>query len=107
MLPDNKHNQPVVLLVHGDGAQDSWSDGGHLPLVNTLVAQGIGVVSWDKPGVAASTSNWLAQTLRDRADEVVAALHALSARPEKRVVWDFSVFLKRDGWYLMPVSVQR
>lgn len=82
VLPDNTPNPPVVLLVHGDGAQDRWSDGGYLPLVNALVSQGIGVFSWDKPGVAASSGDGLAQTLRDRAAEAVAAVHTLRARPE-------------------------
>lgn len=68
---------PVVLLVHGDGAQDRWSDGGYLPLVNTLVDAGISVFSWDKPGVGASTGNWLHQSMDNRADEAASALAAV------------------------------
>jgi pimeloyl-ACP methyl ester carboxylesterase len=68
---------PTVLLVHGDGAQDRWSDDGYLPLVNTLLDAGISVFSWDKPGVGASTGNWLHQSMTDRANETVAALAAV------------------------------
>ncbi|WP_244664939.1 S9 family peptidase [Candidatus Symbiopectobacterium sp. 'North America'] len=106
MLPDKKHNPPVVLLVHGDGAQDRWSDGGYLPLVNALVAQGIGVFSWDKPGVTASTGDWLAQTLRDRADEAVAALHVLRARPELKESRLGFLGFSQAGW-VVPKASQR
>ncbi|EPU0991937.1 alpha/beta hydrolase family protein [Cronobacter turicensis] len=67
--PDGVSNPPVVVLIHGDGAQDRWSQGGYLPLVNDLLAKGIAVYSWDKPGVGESRGNWLAQTMRDRSDE--------------------------------------
>ncbi|WP_447887723.1 alpha/beta hydrolase family protein [Serratia fonticola] len=74
ILPSGKISPPLVLLVHGDGAQDRWSEGGYIPLVNFLVAQGVAVYSWDKPGVGASSGNWLAQTLSDRAEEAASAL---------------------------------
>jgi hypothetical protein len=67
ILPPDKVYPPFVLLIHGDGPQDRWSDGGYIPLVNFLVSQGIAVFSWDKPGVGESTGNWLAQTMSDRA----------------------------------------
>lgn len=73
---------PVVLLVHGDGPQDRWSGSGYLPLVNTLVESGISVFSWDKPGVGASSGNWLDQSMTDRADETAAAVAALRQLPE-------------------------
>lgn len=72
---------PVVVLVHGDGPQDRWSGSGYLPLVNTLLDAGISVFSWDKPGVGASTGNWLHQSMTDRADETAAAVAALGQLP--------------------------
>ncbi|EKY3246045.1 alpha/beta hydrolase family protein [Cronobacter dublinensis] len=80
-LPDSVQHPPVALLVHGDGAQDRWSQGGYLPLVNTLLANGIAVFSWDKPGVGESGGNWLAQTMRDRSDEAVQAMTTLRKIP--------------------------
>ena len=70
---------PVAIIVHGDGAQDRFSNGGSLPLIGTLVDAGIGVFSWDKAGVGTSTGNWLNQSMDDRADEVLAASLAVSA----------------------------
>ncbi|MGL9735643.1 MAG: hypothetical protein ACR5LF_08270 [Symbiopectobacterium sp.] len=45
----------------------------------------------------------MAQTLRDRADEVVAALHALSARPELRELSGISGF-SQEGWLVPNAS---
>lgn len=77
ILPPDKVHPPLVLIIHGDGPQDRWSGDGYLPLVKFLILQGIGVFSWDKPGVGASTGNWLAQTMSDRAEEVALALNTL------------------------------
>ncbi|MEC5320540.1 alpha/beta hydrolase [Brenneria populi subsp. brevivirga] len=82
ILPQKAISPPVVLLVHGDGAQDRWSDGGYIPLVKFLVSQGVAVFSWDKAGVGASKGNWLAQTMSDRADEAAFALNKLKQQPE-------------------------
>ncbi len=49
IMPPGKVSPPFVLLVHGDGPQDRWSEGGYIPLVKFLVSQGIAVFSWDKP----------------------------------------------------------
>lgn len=68
----------AVALVHGDGPEDRTAHGGYAPLVNVLVDHGIAVASWDKPGVGASSGNWLNQTMEDRANEVHAALDALA-----------------------------
>nr|WP_314418960.1 alpha/beta fold hydrolase [uncultured Erwinia sp.] len=82
LLPSGISSPPVVLLVHGDAAQDRWSADGYLPLVNFLISRGIAVFSWDKPGVGSSRGNWLAQTMDDRADEAALALERLRTLPE-------------------------
>lgn len=81
LLPSENPSPPVVLIVHGDGAQNRWSDDGYAPLVNDLLDQGIAVFSWDKPGVGASQGNWLAQVMDDRAAEAAAALKRLRSEP--------------------------
>lgn len=81
LLPGEYKIPPVVLIVHGDGAQNRWSDDGYAPQVNDLLDQGIAVFSWDKPGVGASQGNWLAQLMVDRAAEAAAALNPLRSEP--------------------------
>ncbi|WP_299502675.1 alpha/beta fold hydrolase [uncultured Roseobacter sp.] len=71
-LPADHENPAVVVIVHGDGPQDRWSDATYLPLINVLLDAGIGVFSWDKPGVGESTGDWLTHSMADRAREAVA-----------------------------------
>ncbi len=94
---------PIALLVHGDAAQDRTSDGGYLPMINTLTDAGISVFSWDKPGVGASTGDWLDQGMQDRAAEAVAALAALRAQPgmEGRALG--LIGFSQGGWVLPRV----
>ena len=54
ILPRDVAAPPVALFVHGDGPQDRYADDGYLPFINQLLDQGIGVFTWDKPGVAAA-----------------------------------------------------
>ncbi|MEL7214241.1 MAG: alpha/beta fold hydrolase [Pseudomonadota bacterium] len=70
----------AVVLVHGDGSQDRTSAGGYAPFINVLLDAGIAVAAWDKPGIGASTGDWLAQSMTDRQAETRAALAALSER---------------------------
>lgn len=102
-LYDAVPDGPIALLVHGDGAQDRTSDGGYLPLINTLTDAGISVFSWDKPGVGASTGNWLDQDMQDRAAEAVAAMAALHALPDAdgRVIG--LIGFSQAGWVLPRV----
>ncbi len=79
VTPNNTIAPPIAIVVHGDGAQDRFSNSGYLPLINTLVDAGIGVFSWDKAGVGNSTGNWLHQTMNDRADEAIAAANAIAS----------------------------
>lgn len=88
MLPPLSQTPPIVLIVHGDGPQDRWSDTTYLPMVNAFLAAGIGVFSWDKPGVGQSTGDWLAQSMQDRTQEAVAAfnhLHEQAGIPHKNL----------------------
>lgn len=94
---------PILLIVHGDGAQDRWSDAGYLPLVNALIDAGVSVFSWDKPGVGASSGNWLHQTMQNRAAEVSEALAAVRALPgnENRPIGLLG--FSQAGWVLPRV----
>jgi hypothetical protein len=102
-LYDVATDGPIALLVHGDGAQDRSSDGEYLPLINALTDAGISVFSWDKPGVGASTGNWLDQSMQDRAAETVAALAALRDLPEAEGRTLGLIGFSQAGWVLPRV----
>lgn len=82
VLPTGSSDVPIAVLVHGDGPQTRWSDDGHLPLVNALLDDGIGVFSWDKPGTGSSGGNWLDQSMHDRAVEAIAVVAYLRGLPD-------------------------
>ncbi|MCE7998506.1 MAG: prolyl oligopeptidase family serine peptidase [Rhodobiaceae bacterium] len=77
ILPEGVLRPPVALFVHGDGPQDRFSSDGYLIPMRLLLEAGVGVFSWDKPGIGASEGDWLSQSMTDRAAEVVAALRAV------------------------------
>jgi uncharacterized protein len=80
ILPSETDGAPVAVFVHGDGPQDRFSSDGYLVQMRLLLEAGIGVFSWDKPGVGASQGNWLHQSMSDRAREATAALDAVRAQ---------------------------
>ncbi|ODC02919.1 hypothetical protein BFW38_04475 [Terasakiispira papahanaumokuakeensis] len=106
ILPSNKPSPPFVLLVHGDGPQDRWSNEGYTPLVNFLVSQGIAVFSWDKPGIGQSTGNWLSQTMADRAEEAALAMQRLRQLPELKKSRGGYLGFSQAGW-VVPEASQR
>lgn len=82
ILPKHVSTPPIALIVHGDGAQTRFSDASYLPMVNSLLDAGIGVFTWDKPGVGESTGDWLQQSMQDRSDEVIAAYRKIQSLSE-------------------------
>lgn len=100
ILPSKAKAPPVAIVVHGDGPADRFADQGYLPMMNALLDAGIGVYSWDKPGVGESAGDWLDQSMTDRADEALAALEAV--RAETDVAADRIGFLgfSQAGWVL-------
>ena len=106
VIPKDATSPPIALIVHGDGPQDRFSNGGYLPFINTLVDAGIGVFTWDKAGVGQSTGNWLDQTMEDRADEALAALQAISALDDVSVDQIGFLGFSQAGWVLPRVANQ-
>ena len=73
-LPDNGKPRAVIIFVHGDGPLE-YDAHGYYPLIwKRLLKQGFAVFSWDKPGVGESTGNWLAQSMKQRQQEVQSAI---------------------------------
>ncbi|WP_392561953.1 alpha/beta hydrolase [Orbus sturtevantii] len=77
ILPIHKEIKAIVILIHGDGAQDRLSNSGYLPLINQLIDAGIGIYTWDKAGIGESKGNWLHQSMQDRADEAQIAFELI------------------------------
>lgn len=105
ILPLDTQSPPFVLLVHGDGPQDRWSNDGYIPLVNYLVSEGIAVFSWDKPGVGQSTGNWFSQTMSDRAKEAAAAMETIRQQPELQLSRGGYLGFSQAGW-IVPYASQ-
>ena len=101
-LPDQPA-QAAVVLVHGDGPQNRTSDDGYASLINTLLDAGIAVAAWDKPGVGASTGNWLNQSMQDRTAETRAALETLTSRVDAPVG---ALGFSQAGWVLPALSAE-
>jgi uncharacterized protein len=104
ILPGEADDPPIAIFVHGDGPQDRFSSDGYLVQMRLLLEAGVGVYSWDKPGVGESEGNWLHQSMSDRAREADAALRAVQqidyVNPSKVGFLGFS----QAGW-VVPEAV--
>jgi alpha-beta hydrolase superfamily lysophospholipase len=81
LAPDDKNNvKGVILFVHGDGAIPYDAHGYYEHIWNHILDSGYAVFSWDKPGVGNSGGNWLLQSMKDRQDEVRAAISFLKEK---------------------------
>jgi len=80
---------PAVVLVHGAGPSDRSYHGFFAPLQAHLTSRGVAVLWYDKPGwsdparpdLAPAPGDWRDQDMRDRAEEVLAAVRAAQAHP--------------------------
>lgn len=106
VLPSGLPSAPVLLLVHGDGPQDRFASGGYLPLMNALLDNGIGVYNWDKPGIGASSGDWLRQSMNDRAAEALAAFEAVKNTTEASGNPVGFLGFSQAGWVLPSVATQ-
>lgn len=75
---------PAVVLVHGSAAQGrgSW---GYRSTADFLVRNGYAALYYDKRGVGESTGDWMRTSfpdVGDLADDLVAAVRFLEARPD-------------------------
>ncbi len=104
ILPEGAMVPPIALFVHGDGPQDRFGGDGYLVPMKLLLEAGIGVFSWDKPGVGASEGDWLHQSMADRTLEAVAALEALQQEPQVDASKVGFVGFSQAGW-VVPKAV--
>jgi pimeloyl-ACP methyl ester carboxylesterase len=115
--PDLPGQHPAVAMVLGSGAQDRIYGGMGTALGRHFARNGFVWLAWDKPGVGKSTGDFNTQTFHDRAEESLAALRFLRARPEVRAdavgLWGHSqggmvvplaASLSNDVAFLMQIS---
>lgn len=95
---------PVIIFVHGDGAQDRFGNGAYTILMDNFSENGIGVFSWDKPGVGESTGNWLHQSMEMRAEEAIAASNFLRQRKEIKQDGIGFIGFSQAGWVLPEMA---
>jgi fermentation-respiration switch protein FrsA (DUF1100 family) len=70
----------AVVMVLGSGAVDRNYNGVGPALGRHFARSGFACLAWDKPGVGRSTGDFNAQSFRDRAEEVLAAVRFLGGR---------------------------
>ena len=80
-LPDGAGPCPAMVMLQGSGVADRESGGYFPPIRSAFLEAGVGVLSWDKPGVGESSGDWRERTLFDRADEALAAIGWLRGHP--------------------------
>lgn len=97
----------LVIMVHGDAAVDATQGGLYSPWFEGAADAGYATLSWSKPGVGASTGDWLEQTMDDRAEEVSVAIDWALEQPDlptdSLVLWGAS----QAGWVLPKVVAER
>lgn len=105
--PQSGPTHGLVVMVHGDGPVEATHDGLYLPLFEAAADAGYATLSWSKPGVGASSGDWLDQTMEDRAVEVGAAIDWAAQQddiPTDRIVlWGAS----QAGWVVPIVAAGR
>ncbi|MDP6666563.1 MAG: alpha/beta fold hydrolase [Dehalococcoidia bacterium] len=106
VLPDGPGPHPVTVFIHGSGSATREGFGLYAPIWSEFSRNGMGSVSWDKPGVGDSTGKFLQQSFEGRSMEVIAAIDFLKQRPDvdsSRIGrWGIS----QAGW-VMPMVCDR
>ena len=103
VLPPGRAPYPAIVLVHGSNAQTRDALG---PWSRFFVSHGFAVLSYDKRGTGTSTGDWKLADFDALADDVIAGVRFLSARPDinrERVgLWGIS----QAGWILPIVAAK-
>jgi pimeloyl-ACP methyl ester carboxylesterase len=71
ILPSDTGRRPVVVFVHGSGAEGRWAS---RFLATKFAERGVAALIFDKRGVGKSSGDWRTATLDDLASDVLAAV---------------------------------
>lgn len=102
-LPKTSPPYPVVIFLHGDGAQDRTLSGGYNIIINTLLRQGVACFSYDKAGVGLSEGDWLTQNMKDRSEEVQSILKWLKTRSDVNQIGVMG--FSQGGWVISELAL--
>lgn len=105
--PERGAAQGLVIMIHGDGPADATQGGLYNPWFEGAAEEGWATLSWSRPGVGASSGDWLAQSMEDRAAEAEQVLNwaqEYTDIPAQRIVlWGAS----QAGWVLPAIVAHR
>jgi pimeloyl-ACP methyl ester carboxylesterase len=115
--PPGTTPHPAIVMILGSDRYDREYGGVGPALGRHFARAGFACFAWDKPGVGKSTGDYNNQTLRDRADEALAAVRFLRRRkdiwPHRIGLWGHSqggmvaplaASLSQDVAFLIEVS---
>lgn len=112
-LPAGPGPHPAVVMLEGSGPfsyRRHWREEVRFPfwrrMTDEMLARGVAVLLFDKPGLHRSTGDWRLQSFEDRADDALAAIAYLRSRPE---VDSASIGLlgHSQGGYVAPIAAVR
>jgi pimeloyl-ACP methyl ester carboxylesterase len=103
LLPPGQWPFPVVIFIHGDGAQTRGIENYSL-VMNTFLRSGIACYTWDKAGIGQSEGNWLNQTMTDRALEGLVAMEMLSKRSDIKSNAIGFIGFSQWGWVISEMA---
>jgi len=106
-LPEGAAPHPVVLFVHGDGANDRTSGVTYPPIMERMLRAGYATFAWDKPGTGESSGTIdRSRIVEQRSAIVLDAIEMLKQRPDidagRIGLWGIS-----QAGYVMPVVLSR
>jgi uncharacterized protein len=100
---DGKKKHPVVLFMHGSGAEGRFAS---RFLADLFARQGIAALIYDKRGVGGSTGEWRRSTFSDLAQDAIAGIELLKNRPDidsRRI----GIFGHSQGATIAPLVASR
>ncbi|WP_239170467.1 alpha/beta hydrolase family protein [Actinoplanes xinjiangensis] len=107
VLPEDGPAHGLVVMVHGDGPVEATHDGLYRPWFEAAADAGFATLSWSKPGVGASTGDWLRQSMADRAVEASTVIDWARTRPDVPtgtvILWGAS----QAGWVVPRIAAER
>ena len=112
LTPDRPGPHPAAVLIHGSGPTSVraywrpptfpfWKD-----IAEFLVAKGLAVAAFDKPGAGLSTGDWRVQSFEERARDVLAVIDYLASRPDVRADRIGVVGHSQGGWIAQMVAAR-